>query len=78
MSKHEKGQKAGAAHIGRIDHRAVEAVGLDKDSVEFLFVSAKLLEASTDLGLASLVFIDEQCWRISIPSNPRQLKPDRA
>lgn len=27
MSEHEKGQKAGAAHIGRIDHRAVEAVG---------------------------------------------------
>ena len=38
-------------------HLALHVVDLGKDSVELLLVSAKLLKASIDLGLASLVFI---------------------
>ena len=40
-------------------HFALHVVDLGKDSVELLLVSAKLLEASIDLGLANLVFIFE-------------------
>ena len=38
-------------------HLPLHVVDLGKDSVELLLVSAKLLKASIDLGLAGLVFI---------------------
>ena len=55
-------------------HLALHVVDLGEDSVELLLVSAKLLKASIDLGLASLVFIGEQRCHISIPSNQDRLK----
>lgn len=50
-------------------HLSLHVVDLGKDSVELFLVSAKLLKASIDLGLAGLVFIGEQCWHVYIQSN---------
>ena len=41
-------------------HLALHVVDLGKDSVELFLVSAELLKASIDLGLASLVFIGQK------------------
>lgn len=55
-------------------HLALHVVDLGEDSIELLLVSAKLLKASIDLGLASRVFIGEQRCHISTPSNQDRLK----